>query len=254
MLTKNKTEYITIGIFNYLLITIKNAKSKSNIFYEIFGDDGYYENNTLVFNNNPSNKFIITLKVKEGVKYFMKWYLSKDGKKNIYFQFLNTNEKKLELPSDDNFNRNIETRIEKKMGLMKENLVEEERELLTSSINTSHVPTNITIGPNPTMMFDSRTSPTRDDSSGEYLKVGDIFLNDSADSANSDGFSCEEGSEEGCEEGSEEGGEEDNNFSAIMDTSLNSKAIKEEMTNILTKKNDSDDKDKIGGSLPHVWC
>ena len=28
MLTKNKTEYITIGIFNYLLITIKNAKPK----------------------------------------------------------------------------------------------------------------------------------------------------------------------------------------------------------------------------------
>ena len=84
MLTKNKTEYITIGIFNYLLITIKNAKSKSNIFYEIFGDDGYYENNTLVFNNNPSNKFIITLKVKEGVKYFMKWYLNKDGKKKYF--------------------------------------------------------------------------------------------------------------------------------------------------------------------------
>tara|TARA_B100000085_G_C18423269_1_gene463620 strand:- start:159 stop:785 length:627 start_codon:yes stop_codon:yes gene_type:complete len=111
ILSNNEVTLIKVKKNKHMMIRFTGSKTKSTITYEIFGNNGYYQKNSLFFLENSSDNFYVTVNYDDKEKYFLKYTKKTDGGTTHYYQFLNSLDKDKKLPKDDDFVKNIKIKV-----------------------------------------------------------------------------------------------------------------------------------------------
>ena len=111
ILSNNEVTLIKVKKNKHMMIRFTGSKTKSTITYEIFGNNGYYQKNSLFFLENSSDNFYVTINYDDKEQYFLKYTKKTDGGTTHYYQFLNSLDKDKKLPKDDNFMKNIKIKV-----------------------------------------------------------------------------------------------------------------------------------------------